>query len=46
MKLITISEASRRLEYKSRSQLYRLIHDGYLYEHVNVSSTLDNVWLT
>ena len=36
MEIITISEAARLLEYKSRSQLYRLINDGYLYEHVNV----------
>ena len=36
MKLMTISEAARRLGYKSRSQLYRLINDGYLHEHVHV----------
>ena len=30
------SEAARRLGYKSRSQLYRLINDGYLHEHVHV----------
>ena len=33
---MTISEASRRLGCKSRSQLYRLINDGYLHEHVHV----------
>ena len=33
---MTISEAARRLGYKSRSQLYRLINDGYLHEHVHV----------
>ena len=26
----------RRLGYKSRSQLYRLINDGYLHDHVHV----------
>ena len=36
MKLMTISEAASRLGYKSRSQLYRLINDGYLHEHVHV----------
>ena len=33
--VITISEAAKRLEYKSRSQLYRLLNDGYLNEHVH-----------
>ena len=36
MEFMTISEAARRLGYKSRSQLYRLINDGYLHEHVHV----------
>ena len=36
MELMTISEAARRLGYKSRSQLYRLINDGNLHEHVHV----------
>ena len=36
MELMTISEAVRRLGYKSRSQLYKLLNDGYLYEHVHV----------
>ena len=36
MELITISEATRRLGYKSRSQLYRLLNGGYLDEHVHV----------
>ena len=36
MELMTIGEAARRLGYKSRSQLYRLINDGYLHEHVHV----------
>ena len=31
-----MSEAARRLGYKSRSQLYRLINDGYLHENVHV----------
>ena len=36
MELMTISEAARRLGYKSRSQLYRLLNEGYLNEHVHV----------
>ena len=36
MQLMTISEAVRRLEYTSRSQLYRLINSGYLSEHLHV----------
>ena len=36
MELMTISEAARHLGYKSRSQLYRLINDGYLHEHVHM----------
>ena len=36
MELMMISEAARRLGYKSISQLYRLINHGYLYEHVHV----------
>ena len=36
MELMTISEAPRRLGYKSRSQLYRLLNDGCLHEHVHV----------
>ena len=33
---MTISEAARCLGYKSRSQFYRLINDGYLHEHAHV----------
>ena len=36
MELMTISEAARCLGYKSRSQLYRLLNEGYLNEHVHV----------
>ena len=36
MQLMMISEAARRLGYKSRSQLCRLINNGYLHEHVYV----------
>ena len=36
MELMTISEATRGLRYKSRSQLYRLINDGYLHERIHV----------
>ena len=36
MQLMSISEAARHLGYKSRSQLYKLINDGWLDEHVHV----------
>ena len=36
MKLMSISGAARHLGYKSRSQLYKLIDDGWLHEHVHV----------
>ena len=36
MELMTISEAARCLGYKSRSQLYRLLNEGYLSENVHV----------
>ena len=36
MKLMSISGAARHLGYKSRSQLYKLIDDGWLDEHVHV----------
>ena len=36
MQLMSISGAARHLGYKSRSQLYRLIDDGWLDEHVHV----------
>ncbi len=36
MQLMTISEAARRLGYKSRSQLYRLINKGLLHEHMHM----------
>ena len=36
MQLMTISEAARSLGYKSRSQLYRLLNEGYLNEHFHV----------
>ena len=44
MELMTISEAARRLGYKSRSQLYRLINDGYLHEHVHVQQHTGQRW--
>ena len=34
--LMMISESAMRLGYKSRSQLYRLLNDAYLHEHVHV----------
>ena len=36
MELMSISGAARHLGYKSRSQLYKLIDDGWLDEHVHV----------
>ena len=33
---MSISGAARHLGYKSRSQLYKLIDDGWLDEHVHV----------
>ena len=36
MKLMSISGAARHLGYKSRSQLYKLMNDGWLDEHVHV----------
>ena len=36
MKLMSINGAARHLGYKSRSQLYKLIDDGWLDEHVHV----------
>ena len=36
MLLTSISGAARHLGYKSRSQLYKLIDDGWLDEHVHV----------
>ena len=36
MQLMTISEAARVLVFKSRSQLYRLLNEGYLHAHIHV----------
>ena len=36
MRLMSISGAARHLGYKSRSQLYKLMNDGWLDEHVHV----------
>ena len=36
MRLMSISGAARHLGYKSRSQLYKLMNDGWLDEHVYV----------
>tara|TARA_B100001063_G_scaffold218999_1_gene222784 strand:- start:1393 stop:1623 length:231 start_codon:yes stop_codon:yes gene_type:complete len=36
MHLMSISGAARHLGYKSRSQLYKLMNDGWLDEHVHV----------
>ena len=34
-----IGEAARHLGLESRSQLYKLLNDGYLHEHVHVKHT-------
>ena len=44
MELMTISEAARHLGYKSRSQLCRLINDGYLHEHVHLQKHTEQLW--
>ena len=36
MKCINISRAARHLGYKSRSQLYKLMNDGWLVKHVHM----------
>ena len=36
MQLIIVSAAARHLGYKSRSQLYKLMNDGWLDAHVHV----------
>ncbi|WP_255477348.1 hypothetical protein [Synechococcus sp. BIOS-U3-1] len=36
MRLMSISGAARHLGYKSRSQLYKLMNDGWLDDHVHV----------
>ena len=36
MKLMSISGAERHLGYRSRSQLFKLIDDGWLDEHAHV----------
>ena len=36
MRLMSISGAARHLGYKSRSQLYKLMNDGWLDEQVHV----------
>ena len=44
-KFLTISETARRFGYKSRSQLYRLLNDGYLHEHVHVQQHTGQRWV-
>ena len=36
MQLMSVSAAARHLGHKSRSQLYKLMNDGWLYAHVHV----------
>ena len=36
MQLMSVSPAARHLGYKSRSQLYKLINDGWLDGHVHI----------
>ena len=37
MQLMSISSAARHLGYKSRSQLYKLIDDGWLDDHLHIN---------
>jgi hypothetical protein len=37
MQLMSISGAARHLVYKSRSQLYKLIDDGWLDDHLHIN---------
>ena len=37
MQLMSISGAARHLGYKSRSQLYKLIDDGWLDDHLYIN---------
>ena len=37
MHLMSISGAARHLGYKSRSQLYKLIDDGWLDDHLHIN---------
>ena len=37
MQLMSISGAARHLGYKSRSQLYKLIDDGWLDDHLRIN---------
>ena len=37
MQLMSISGAARHLGYKSRSQLYKLIDDGWLDDHLHIN---------
>ena len=36
MQLMSVSAAARHLGYKSRSQLYKLMNDGWLDAHVHI----------
>ena len=36
MQLMSVSDAARHLGYKSRSQLYKLMNDGWLDAHVHI----------
>ena len=37
MQLMSISGAARHLGYKSRSQLYKLMNDGWLDDHLHIN---------
>ena len=45
VELRKISESARRLGYKSRSQLYRLLNDACLNEHVHVEQLTGQRWV-
>ena len=46
MQLMAVSAAARHLGYKSRSQLYKLMNDGWLDAHVHVQCQAVTVCLT
>ena len=45
MQLMTVSPAAMYLGYKSRSQLYKLMNDGWLDAHVHVQMPSGQHWL-
>ena len=44
MQLMSVSAAARHLGYKSRSQLYKLMNDGWLDAHVHIQMPVELVF--